>query len=668
MASSIPSQNRAIDPFASYNSDTVNQLTEMISKGNDGLTEYNALQVSIDSTSPYTQSILSTGTMYKDDVMITLTSSHVVNFEDPDHYISFGTGFNEVGNYYIVLEYTYARSRPAPQASIKILKPSQIPYVNMGDTVFFLKSVEVIFTGVEFRINSYADYDAVIPTTQREYTPLYFGVVTNIPTFVSTRDIGRVVYESETDKFWYGYSTGWVEAGGGGGASVLVPDITIDATTWIGCIAYLDSNKVAQPALATSINTRSDMGIISVNGIPGGTIVGSLEDVRVESGINIAIGDVLYLSASEAGKVTNVSPGTFIQDVGRSLTPGDSITPIDMIFIPRAMLSTSIKGTIETTDWVSQSGKYKYDIDITTLDSTGFAIVTSFFADTTGVMELIQVDSVDLIPDALGLYNIARVWMTTNTVDVLYNLSSGVGIAGGGGGGGGVTNHSLLSNLDYLNSGHTGFADNNHNNSSHSLNFITSTSVTYGNMNANGDAGDAAGQLAIGDHTHVSGDTHNYNDIPSGATILFESDTAIVGYTLLTTVDDGVVYITKGSAAGGETGGAAKPGGTWTQPNHLHSISTQAVHTHDTSDHTLTVSEIPPHTHSGMNVPLAGISGGDAIGAWTGDTGSTGGGNAHNHGATDLGGSHNHGGSSGNSATVNTWRPVGRNYTRQTRI
>jgi hypothetical protein len=29
---------------------------------------------------------------------------------------------------------------------------------------------------------------------------------------------------------------------------------------------------------------------------------------------------------------------------------------------------------------------------------------------------------------------------------------------GGGGGGGGVTNHSLLTNLDYASSGHTGFA------------------------------------------------------------------------------------------------------------------------------------------------------------------------------------------------------------------
>ncbi len=672
MASAIPSQERTVDPFASYNSNTVNQLTEMITKGDNGLTEYNGIQVSADSTSPYTQSIVSVGTIYKDDVMVTLTSSHTVNFEDSNHYVSFGTGFNEVGTYYIVLDYTYAKSRPAPQASIKILKPSQIPSASVGTSLFFLKAVTVIFTGVEFRISGYADYDAALPATKRDYTSLYFGVETYIPIYVDARDRGRVVYESLTDKFWYGYSTGWVEAGtGGSGGSVLVPDfINTDTTAvWVGCIAYVDAYDVARPAIATSINTRADMGIIST----GGTIVGTLANVRVETDIAIAIGDVLYLSASEAGYVTNVKPGSLIQDVGRAITPGDDTTPIAMLFIPRAMLSTSLKGTIEAGDWQSSLGNYKYDVDITALDSSGFAIVTSFFTNNAGSMELVQPMSVELIDSfATGLYDIARVWMTVNTKNVLYNFSSGIGTAGGGGGGGsGVTNHALLSSLTYAASGHTGFADSNHDNADHSLNFITATSVTYGNMAANGDAGDAAGQLAIGDHTHIFGDTHNYDDIPSGSTILFESDTAIVGYTLLTGVDDGVVYITKGSGAGGEAGATQKTGSTWTQPNHLHTIATQAVHTHDTDDHTLTISEMPAHDHEIRQLVSVGPGWGGEGSGWSSyvdDSESTGGGNAHNHGATDTGGSHDHGGDVGNSATVNTWRPTGRNYTRQTRI
>ena len=48
--------------------------------------------------------------------------------------------------------------------------------------------------------------------------------------------------------------------------------------------------------------------------------------------------------------------------------------------------------------------------------------------------------------------------------------------------------------------------------------------------------------------------------VPAGEVILFEKDTAVVGYTLKTDVDDGLVYVTKGSVAGGEAGGAAEAG------------------------------------------------------------------------------------------------------------
>jgi hypothetical protein len=40
--------------------------------------------------------------------------------------------------------------------------------------------------------------------------------------------------------------------------------------------------------------------------------------------------------------------------------------------------------------------------------------------------------------------------------------------------------------------------------------------------------------------------TLNTRSVPTGAIILFESDTAIAGYTLLTNIDDFTVYVTKG--------------------------------------------------------------------------------------------------------------------------
>lgn len=657
MASAVPSQTRVIDPFSSFNSDTVNQLTQMITRGNNALTDYNSLQVRADSIAPFTQSVVSPGSIYKDDVLITMDGTHTVDFTDSDHYVSFGGGFNEIGTYYIVLEYTYQKSRPAPRASIKILKPSQIPNPSLGTSLFFLKAVTVIFTGATFRIDQYYDYDPTTPSVTREYTPLYFGVVTTIPTHSTERDQGRVIYESETDTFWFGLSHRWVELAGGG-SGVLVTSIDTDSTgVYAGCITYIDENKKAQPAIATGLRTRADIGVITVGSAAlnaaSATMAGTLTDVRVETGQVVGVGNILYLSETEAGKVTTVRPANFVQDVGRALTAGDDSTPIDMLFLPRAMLATSLKGTIYTTDWIydATSGEYYYDIDMTSLDSTGYVVVSAFYALNSGVLELLQPSKVQLIDYAsVGVYDYLRVWMFDDTLDVLYNISNGIGIPGSTGTSPSSVDHSLLLNLDYASSGHTGFAPDPHGSAYHSE-----------------------------------------PSVPINEIILFEKNTSVVGYSLQTDVDDQVVYITKGSVAGGETGGTTKSGSTWTQPNHSHTIA------YDGSSHVHTVYDDGSHNHkwkdyvgandertwsvSGTDINLnSGSTGLNSQGIIVTDSGGTprtidadfytdvdG---LHDHGgetglSDDL---HNHGGSTSSTATVNTWRPLGRNFTRQKRI
>ena len=65
--------------------------------------------------------------------------------------------------------------------------------------------------------------------------------------------------------------------------------------------------------------------------------------------------------------------------------------------------------------------------------------------------------------------------------------------------------------------------------------------------------------------------------IPSGKKILFYEDVAPLGWTINNTLDDKLVFVSKGSAAGGETGGGVHSTGTWTQPDHTH---TADAHTH----------------------------------------------------------------------------------------
>jgi len=129
-------------------------------------------------------------------------------------------------------------------------------------------------------------------------------------------------------------------------------------------------------------------------------------------------------------------------------------------------------------------------------------------------------------------------------------------------------------------------------------------------------------------------------DIPAGTKMLFYANTAPTGWTLDNTLDDKVVYVTKGSVAGGQTGGGAHSAGTWTQPSHQH--------TH--AAFTLTANEMPAHTHTVTDHIKAG-TGGYQLGGGSGalidsSTGSAGSGAAHTHPNAAA------------AATANTWRPA----------
>jgi len=120
--------------------------------------------------------------------------------------------------------------------------------------------------------------------------------------------------------------------------------------------------------------------------------------------------------------------------------------------------------------------------------------------------------------------------------------------------------------------------------------------------------------------SHVFG---RIGEIPSGTKMLFYADVAPAGWTIDNTLNDKVVFVTKGSAAGGQTGGGAHSTGSWT-------ISGIAA-----DSHVLTTAEMPAHTHSEQGVGAGNsLASGVNYGAPFTTSGSTGGGGGHVHTAT----------------------------------
>jgi microcystin-dependent protein len=184
----------------------------------------------------------------------------------------------------------------------------------------------------------------------------------------------------------------------------------------------------------------------------------------------------------------------------------------------------------------------------------------------------------------------------------------------------------------------------------------------------------------FGPEVYQSGGTFSsMPSVPKNEIILFEKDTAVLGYALLTTVDDEIVYISKGSASGGDPGGAVKPGSTWTLtvtiPDHQHDVD----HTHTTGDVTLTAAQsgLPAHTHTYLvnyanNEYISSDNWYSIIGRQTsGTTNANVAQNAsesHNHGATNASSISVTGAAGAESIDLSTWRPLGRCFTRQGRL
>lgn len=310
-----PDQTRSIDPFSEYSSNMVSQLTRMITQGNNCLFSPNSVDVEIDTTSSSTNIIIKSGKLFKDDILISIDEDFSVDMTDSAFYISTSSGvWNEAGYYYIVANYQYYKSLPAPKLSIGILKPSQQDLLT--NSYLFLKAVYVIFNGISFEISDVYDYDPNDTSIKRIYTPTFINKESTLPDYNPNTDNGKLIYVEEDSDLYFGNNSEFEQLG-------LVKDIIDTTNCEIGQIAYIGNDKKCYPAIADSTSTIGICVILSKGLESDRTgkiqLAGKVDNISVETGITINIGDHLYLSTIEAGTVTNIKPN-IVQHVGQSLT------------------------------------------------------------------------------------------------------------------------------------------------------------------------------------------------------------------------------------------------------------------------------------------------------------------------------------------------------------
>ncbi len=177
MGNPVPVQSRAVDPFASYDSSEVNQLSRLITAGKDVILHSTPMIFNIIGN---TLLSLQPGCIVvKDDVTISLEGLNI-DFADSDFYVNDSLGhWSEDGNYYVVLEYVYTKSKPAPEASIKIILPSQRnnPAIFNSVAHMLLKVVNVITETGTRKIHDIYDYD---PDNVNNFVPKTSDGTTNI--------------------------------------------------------------------------------------------------------------------------------------------------------------------------------------------------------------------------------------------------------------------------------------------------------------------------------------------------------------------------------------------------------------------------------------------------------------------------------------------------------
>ncbi len=320
-------QTRTIDPFTGYYSDLTSRLLQGVTKGRDCLLTPHSFQVEAipgDSTSVN----IIDGFLVMDNILIQGTSSSFeVDFEDVDFY-SAGSVWDSAGYYYICINYNYERSRPAAEASFRILKPSQRNLLDLSSDNFLLKVAQVVSVGAGYEISALYDYDpdAAFPDHRREFVHIYATLCETLPSFTQYENEGQIIYVVDEGETYFGGPDGWKIFSG-------IRDVVDTSLCTAGQLSYIAATGDATPAIATAYNTLADAVVLDVGASGKVALYGKVSDVLIEAGVNITLGDKVYLSETVAGTITD-TPGTLAQYIGRCVESGIHAVSCNVWFMP----------------------------------------------------------------------------------------------------------------------------------------------------------------------------------------------------------------------------------------------------------------------------------------------------------------------------------------------
>lgn len=282
-----PTQERTIDPFSDRNSANVNKFSQILTRGKNVILNHNDFQLTKLSNTTFK---VSTGSCIIDNVLINVTNDTVIDITNTSSFFSNGTT-TATGKYYVCLKYNYSRSRPAPQAGFVILKPNEHGLVTVNK-LLFIGVLNIIQSSGVYIIDTVETIDnSDLTNGQRQYLDFIGGIYETLPTFDSSKHVGMIAYELNSNLLYYGGISSWNKV------STETLNINTSSAS-VGDIVYIDSsgNIVKADKNVSDITT---IGVVLISGTSGLIGNGGLFNVNCDSANK---GDYLTLS-STAGKV-----------------------------------------------------------------------------------------------------------------------------------------------------------------------------------------------------------------------------------------------------------------------------------------------------------------------------------------------------------------------------